>query len=582
MLLKDIIGICMYNWYGAGGHQGGVALPLNIVGDDLVNASGKWVSTIRALSKFKLHRAFVDNWVMVRETQPPFTISTNPTEQNFYFDEFFKLQKANGITNIWSASGCFDWYVPALGGKSQRKSACYDPTKQPTDPTAWADLAELCKQIAYRYSWGELNGLLDYIQVLNEWDFRWNVPRIITPEEYAVGFYECYKAIRSVSATQKIMVGCTLTPEMQTITRLFAALDKLSAAEGKPKVRDVVVTFNLYSRTDSVNQGSGIGATYEEVNQFGRFLNPLNDFCKQEGLKFACTETGHNSSPSTSASAMKNKAPALEGYTIEEAQGILAVRTGLIYASLSECVGVTFYHTKDGYEAEPFTYHGFCYDKDFGGKEDWSAKPARTIVETFLAQYGERRVTAYRKNTDFHAVDLTGATDTITLVWTDKKKIGSYDAMPRIGTLPTPNTPPPNPTPTPTTMIIGISTKADRSDFAILSEAKNLAAGNYYIEARQATPTVSFSLKKDGIVVKTQSENGAPYDLAGGQPYNLTAGDYELTVKDKATPAGIVISFTVGAVAPPTPAKEPVTETWIENGKVFFKTAVKTYSTAVQ
>lgn len=428
MKLNEIFGACMYNWYGAGSHQSIGRLPLSVNGLDLVNADGKWVSTIRALPNFKLHRAFVDNWSIVPETQPPFTIKVQPTEQNFYYDDFFKLQKANGIKNILSLSGCFDWYKAALGSHSQRKSACYNPAMSPTDPAAWQDLAHLCKLVAERY---RDNGLVDYIQVLNEWDFRWNVPHIVTPEEYAVGFYECYKAIRSVSTTQKIMVGCTLTPEMPTIIRLFAKLDSLAASEGKPKVRDVTVTFNLYSRSKSANQGEGVGATFEETDQYGRFLKPLNDWCEQEGVTWAMTESGYNSSPSTSAAAMKNRAPQLEGFTIEESQGILAIRTALICASLSKCVGVTFYHCKDGYEAEPFTYHGFNYDKDFGGKPDWSAKPARTICEEFLEKYGEHEVGEFRRNpigTYYVGLDLNG-TYTL-LAWTDKNVLGTVTPMP--------------------------------------------------------------------------------------------------------------------------------------------------------
>lgn len=584
MLLKEIIGVCMYNWYGAGGHQGGVSLPLNIVGDDLVNASGKWVSTIRALSKFKLHRAFVDNWIVVKESTPPFTLSTNPTEQNFYFDEFFKLQKANGITNIWSASGCFDWYKGALGTHSQRKTACYNPNMSPTDPAAWADLAELCKQIAAYY---KDKNLLDYLQVLNEWDFRWNVPHIVTPEEYAVCFKVCYEAIRSVSPTQKIMIGATLTPDVATAKRFFGQLDTLRKAEGKPVIRDVVYAANNYIRTESNNQGNGIGATPEEVDRYGVFFKPLHDFLTEIGCDGAMlTEAGWSNTASTSATGMKNKAPALQGFNIDQAQGILAIRLSLILASLGKWKGVTFYHCRDEYEAEPFTYNGF-------NRKDWSAKEVRLLLESFLSKYGEHTVTKYVKVNDIHYVVLQTPNSQLQTIlhWSDKVNVGTATPMPtETASIPTgPTEPPPPPPPTPTTMEIRISASVTKAPFDVLKDGAIITPGKYqvYAEPKALKTPVTFNLFKDTIPVKLgtstneRAENGYPYDMYGGPMFDFTAGEYMLTVTSGTET--VTIEFTVGTVAPPPPpAKEPVTETWIENGKVFFKTATKTYSTIVQ
>ncbi len=427
MKLKDIFGICGYAWYGFGGHQSIGKMPFTIQGTDLVNADGKWVSTVRAAPMFKLHRMFIDSWIIVPETNPPFTLKTEPTEQNFYFDSFFKLQKANGITNIASISGCFDWYVPQLGSFSQRKTACYNPNIAPSSPAAWQDLANLCKLIAERY---RDNGLLDYIQVLNEWDFRWNVPHVLTPEEYAVGFKVCYEAIKAANPNQKVMSGCTLNADITTAKRFIGAFGQLYHNEGNFMPTDWTFTVNNYIRTGDANQGNGIGATPEEVDRYGVFFKPLNDLCEQEGLTWAITETGYNTSPSTSASAMKNKAPTLEGFTLEEAQGILAIRTALICASLSKCVGLTFYHIKDGYEAEPFTFHGFNYDKDFGGKPDWSAKPARTICENFLATYGDYEVQDFTNWSPAYFATLKNGNALKALNWTDKKVVGGITPMP--------------------------------------------------------------------------------------------------------------------------------------------------------
>jgi len=451
---NKIAGVCTYPWYGAGGHQGGTSKPFTIQGYDLLNSAGKWISTVRALPKFK-HRMFVDSWIIIPETtsvNQTFTLKTEPTKWgNFYYDSYFALQKANGIENILCISGCMKWYDLGIqpNGKpySQRKSACYDPTMSPSDKNAWKDLAHLCKLTAAHY---KDKGLVDYIQILNEWDFRWNVRRIITPQEYAVAFYVCYNAIQEVAPNQKIMSGASLTPTLAQAKLFLQSLDSICAINGKPKIRGFTLTSNLYIRTNSLNQGSGIAETLEKANIYDSYFYPLNEFCKVEGLTFSITETGYSSSPSNSAAAMKNKAPALEGYSLEEAQGVLNLRIVIPLATLSQCVGVYFYHCKDCYEAEPFTYHGLCYDKSCGGKESWTAKPARTILEEFLETYGNYDFSNYRKQGNYYAVDLrltqpdavdflVSAETSLTLVWTDRVGSGMYDAMPRVGQLQLPN-----------------------------------------------------------------------------------------------------------------------------------------------
>jgi len=571
--LNSIFGTCTYAWYGAGGHQGGAGSNLTIQGYDLVNSSGKWVSTIRALPEFKLHRMFVDNWIVVPETlsnNQTFALKTEPTEQNFYFDSFFKLQKANGIQTMWSASGCFDWYNlgtnPSTGKPySQRKTACYNPQISPSNPEAWKDLAYLCKLIAERY---KDNGLIDYIQILNEWDFRWNVPYVLKPQEYAVGFRMCYNAIRSVSQTQKIATGATLNADMATAKLLLRSIDSVFVLNGEQPPTDVYFTVNNYFRIGDSNQGSGVGATPEQVDRYGVYFKPLNDLLTEKKWKgFILTETGYNTSPSTSASAMKNKAPALEGYSLEDAQGILNIRTALMLASLDKCAGVTFYHCKDGYEAEPFTYHGWNYDKDFGGKEDWSPKPARTYCEAFLKQYGKYEVGNYRHNDSLYSVDLYASTDSLTLVWTDINKHGEYDAKPKEGQLTT--TPPPTEPPTGT---LKVSLSANPFPNSVpLNGFKAESGAKLYIwwDGTGKTP---FTFQPSG-----QRESGAPYEYLGGKPVAFPDGTHTVTITDGNNVLIGTATFTVGTIVEP-PVQEDVIKIWYEDGKIFYKTEKRTIS----
>lgn len=422
MTLRELLGITFYYWYGSGGHQSLGKQPLSVSGQDLINADGKWVSTIRATHNFKLHRAFVDSWTIVPETtstNQSFTLKMNPTEQNFWLDEYFKLMKANGIKNICNPTGLFDWLK--VEGFSQRKSACYDHSKDPNDPTAWADFAHLFRLLATYYKDKDFKP--EYYQCGNEKDFRWNVQHILTPTEMAVCDWECIKAIYDVDPTQKIIVGCTLTPTIETFNEWWASLQQCAARDGRRiPVEVLVYMFNHYVRDQGGNQGGGLADTPEsQLTQTYGFYSALNTACKSIGMKWGAGEYGYSTSTSTSFAALKQKAPALQGVSHEDAQGVLIFRTLLMFASFSECIGATFYHTKDGYEAEPFTYIGANYDKDFGGKEDWSSKPGKIFLEQMLEKYGDYEVYGYYPNSKFFEVVITNGQEDKLLIWSDKQ-----------------------------------------------------------------------------------------------------------------------------------------------------------------
>lgn len=106
--------------------------------------------------------------------------------------------------------------------------------------------------------------------------------------------------------------------------------------------------------------------------------------------------------------------------------------------------------------------------------------------------------------------------------------------------------------PQPSSMIIGYSTQSNRSDFK--SIPLTLVPGTYYIEARQNSGGVTFTLNKDGVQVLNRTENGAPFDMNGGSTstatgYNFTAGNYTLTTRDST--GTITTNFTIGSVPQP-------------------------------
>lgn len=413
MKLKDILGITGYYYYGFGGHFTSGAPNMTIQDTSLYKNSGATkVCTIEACKSFKLNRAFVDNFAVTTTSLD--TFQTEPTHQGFYYDSFLKLLKANNITTIWSATGEFNWI--AESGYSQRKSPCYDHSKSPLDSTAWQDLATLCSLITQKY---KDNQLLDYIQPLNEFDFRWNVSHVLTPEEYAVCFYECYKAIRNVSLTQKIIIGSTINPTIDTLTRFLNKLDTITPTP----IRDFYLDFHWYMRDGSSNQGGGTtGITPEDAKAY-EFGKQLDQLCEQKGLLgWFCTETGWATDNS------KQHAPDLEGFTRAEAQGILFTRLALIWGACKYCKGVTFWHSRDLYDSEPYAYAGV-------NNKDWSAKAGRLIVDDFLNKYGELEVDFFIQTATNRYV--AGLNNDTSLGWTNKLNEGAITPKPEIVDQPT-------------------------------------------------------------------------------------------------------------------------------------------------
>lgn len=403
--IKDGLGLTTYWVYGGGnGHY---------------NTS--------STDKFKLHRAFVGNDVV---TQGNLDLRVEPTEQNFKYDTYLKQLVDLGIKPIWCTQGKFDFQntVGKIG-----KVMPINEEDSPLDQSSWATVGELCRQVAIRYApdtaqhldkakvftgvpgvfphlWNVpkagLN-LIDAIEIQNEWDFKqgWSgATRTITPEEYAVCFKVCYDAIRSVSPTIKIIMGGGISPIMSTFTRFLGKLDEMYAAEGKTTPKDFYLCFHWYMRNGSSDQGGGTtGITPEDAKayEFGQSLDAL---CEQRGLPgWYCTETGWATDSS------KQQSPILEGFTKEQSQGILMTRLMLIWGACKRFQGVSFWHCRDDYDLPPYAKGGVNY-------KNWSAKPARTICEEFIAKYGDKEVLQFKQIGDKYFAYLSGG---IILSWTN-------------------------------------------------------------------------------------------------------------------------------------------------------------------
>lgn len=418
--LKDIIGLCSYWVYGGGpGHY---------------NTS--------ATENFKLHRAFVSNYVV---TQGNLDLRVEPTWQNFKYDTYLQQLKDKGIQRIWCTQGTFDWF------NQQGKQGKVMPVRDGADAmdqANWYEAGELCRQVAIRYAKDTaqhldkakvyndpsnpthyLNNvpkagldLISAIEIQNEWDFKnsWSQgTRTITPEEYAVCFKVCYDAIRSVSPTIPIIMGGGISPVMSTFERFLTQLDKLYQAEGKTTPNDFYLCFHWYMRNGSSDQGGGTaGITPEDAKayEFGKSLDLL---CEQRGLLgWYCTETGWATDTS------KQSAPILQGFTREQSQGILMNRLTLIWGACKYHKGISFWHCRDDYDLPPYAKGGI-------NTKSWTAKPARTICEEFISKYGEYEVDILVQHSGNYYVQISNVDDTKILMWSNLTNSGLATPEPK-------------------------------------------------------------------------------------------------------------------------------------------------------
>ena len=84
--------------------------------------------------------------------------------------------------------------------------------------------------------------------------------------------------------------------------------------------------------------------------------------------------------------------------------------------------------------------------------------------------------------------------------------------------------------------------------------------------------------KGDEWVVQNKRENTAPFDAQGGASYPASEDLYNISVESEGQI--LSIDFTVGTITPP-PTREPITESYIENGKAYYITGQGTYYNGV-
>ena len=515
-----------------------------------------------AIKEFWKTRNFVDNTVCALDSMGRF--STEPTPHgNFKYDTDLRNRKALGMYNYWSTQGLMDWQeagtytvvengVTVIKNRSKRKT-CIPYGMNPSDPATWKDLAELCKRIAAHYNG---KGILDAIGFQNEYDFKWNLWRVMTQKEYAVLFKECYKAVRSVNPTIDIYTGGSIYPNPDSVLVLLNAIKSEFAKTGEPMPTDFFFDLHFYPRNTSNDQTSGTAGVTPETAKMYELGLRFDRIVKDWNLKgFVIGEIGW------SPYSGKQSAPVMQGYDSFHSQGFCTVRASFIMATIETFKGFYFWHCNEKYDASPYNF-GFNY-------RNWTATQARIICQEYKNKYGNHQVKNYRTNGTLYAVDLIASADTTTLVWTDLNKHGEYDAKPRIGTLVTQPPTEPEP-PIPPDNILKVSLSANPFPNSVPLNGFKAESGEKLYIYWDGTGKTPFTFQPSG-----QRESGAPYEYLGGKPVAFPDGTHTVTITDGNNVLIGTATFTVGTIVEP---QEDVIKIWYEDGKIFYKTEKRTIS----
>ncbi len=387
--------------------------------------------------KFKLQRPFVVNDAITRQATEGYLFE--PTRQNFHYDQYLTDAKSRGIKMIWGSEGAFGYQ--ALPGKLG-KIAPLAVNSDPLNPFSWLDYGKAMFQVAARYGANPsvplelinvysgndyqknqpLRGLnlLFAIAGLNEFEFPngWSNGWItLTPEMWAMGFSVMFDGhmgelgtnvgIRNADPEMNILVGAPMNSDINFSRRFYNEVARIRGSFPYYKVYD---EFHHYFR----NAQQTAGITPEDAG-VPTIAQQRAQLCKDFNLAgYLYTEGGYATDNS------KQQAPILQGFTKEESQGILIIRTHLIFCAFEKFAGSTFWHIRDAYDLPPYLAAGLNY-------KDWSAKPARTIIENFLSQYGDQEVTNFQQSNGVYSVQLSSGK---TLAWSDLSNIGNITPMP--------------------------------------------------------------------------------------------------------------------------------------------------------
>jgi hypothetical protein len=370
------------------------------------------------------------------------------------WEESLQDYKRQGQTTILALLGGFSYQT--MDGKIGARMPI-NKGADPTNPTSYYTLARLCYNIAAR--WGantkaQLNpnelanfsnqvynfktdkasvlpsaewetlpvvgkNLVDYIEVLNEWDNFWSGSSVtFTAESYAVCLKTCYDAIKSADPSMKVLLGALYKPDIALINAVKYHWEK---KYGKwPS--DLYVNYHRYLH-NGLAGGKRTGGVLPEAKPYG-ILNQVAEMDALGGPWFI-TEYGWDSD-----STSQQRAPVLveaDGVTLmsrEKSKGVLLVRSALLYATSKNCKGNIFYQIRN----ESNSHHGYLYasagiySKIYTPGTGVVYKPTEALapIQEFLAQVGTFNLPARLvSDKSPYAVEFVNGAERIICTWTD-------------------------------------------------------------------------------------------------------------------------------------------------------------------
>ena len=371
------------------------------------------------------------------------------TPQNWFTDSYLEKQREFGNRIVWCAQSPLRHQLPYVTGNKHKSHPILDEADE-LDLKSWEEYAEFVLQLVLRYAhdtgdkmdlvriskkavYGDIQedkvglGLIDAVEILNEPNGGFGGSRKLSARGAATCFAAVYLKVRPHSEITLIAPG-PIGADLDWQEEFWNHFDALMFRSDSPDKLDnfnVHGNFHWYFRDRSTDQGEGTrGQSPEEAN-IKEFGDKMDAMCQSYNLAgWECTETGWAArDPELTSDDEKQKAPAQEGYTQLESQGLMQVRTALIWNTCEYFRGVAFYHCQDRLEeSAPYTY---CGQND----EHWNEKPARTILRQFDEAYGQHRYITYEEYNGVHM--LNSEDSTVTLGWTAGEKITIYDGMPR-------------------------------------------------------------------------------------------------------------------------------------------------------
>jgi hypothetical protein len=374
----------------------------------------------------------------------------NRSPVGWAWEESLQAYKANNTINIIALVGGFPWQTMD-GKKGSRMPIQIDA--DPLNETSYYSVGRLCYNLAAR--WGNNKGavidpkelanlsnpgydgvvtpgretfpesglgLVDYIEVLNEWDNFWSGSSVkFDASSYAVCLKVCYDAIKAADSTMGIMMGGI---SKMDVTLIQQVMSEWEVRYGKFP-NDIILNYHRYIH-DGLSGRKRTQGVIPETSPFGAF-NQIQEMSTLN-RDWVVTEFGWDAdSSSLQATPILKEADGTTDMSAEKSKGMLLVRSALIYATSSRCKMAIFYHIRnENNEGKGYLYASSGIFSRVGA--DYKPTEAYNPVKEFLDKVGDYDLPAtLLRNTSPYKVEFKKGEKKIIATWTDSGPVAYYE-----------------------------------------------------------------------------------------------------------------------------------------------------------